>query len=262
MLFQHIVIFIFPISYHSNANIPVYQSALVFCHRININFNCVLFLFCFVWINEQSGHGKGSTVQSPNRKRNSRNKMPSTATPLRHVLSKSILRAIRERAGDTPGSPLDLRLSPVIRRSYSDPVRNRTGNSKIEQLQEHAHCDLPVKSSSIVIEARPTFLATVYESAKNFQQLRSGDYETVAEGYEMAESAPHDEVDIKNMSRVGEQTALKDDAETDKPQQNADGIHGKDDIWYTPNEFPPITYNAEEHEVRRQAKSCYNIRVN
>lgn len=102
----------------------------------------------------------------------------------------------------------------------------------------------------MVTEARPTFLETVYECAKDFQRMRDGHSEAVAEtdhpdGQAEGGAKEYAETSATKCQETGEKLA----AECAGSETQA-----KDDIWYTPNEFPAITYEAEEFEVSRHGR--------
>lgn len=172
--------------------------------------------------------------------------MPIAATPLRHVLSKSIQRAIREHGVASPTSPLDLRLSPVIRRTNSDPVSSRT-STRIDLLQ------LQPKS---VQRGRLNFLATVYESAKNFQEIRSGNVAVVFETIDSIENASETEdkpqEKIATCDETSESFACPKGASTSVEEfidsNDEDGAFHE--TWHTPKEYPSINYSAEDYQVK------------
>lgn len=184
-----------------------------------------------------SAPNKESSLRSPGRKRSGRNKMPAAVTPLRHVLSKSIQRAIREHGVASPTSPLDLRLSPVIRRSNSDPLSGRP-NARADLLQ------LQLKS---VQKGRLNFLATVYESARNFQEIRNGNGASIFKAIDSIESVNATPEKAKVEIVTCNSTGNSDDA--------AD-VH---DIWHTPNECPSNKYSSGDYEVKLVLLQNYRI---
>lgn len=141
---------------------------------------------------------------------------------------------------DSPGSPLDLRLSPVVRRGHSDPGHNRAAKPNISRY--HDRTKQPQEAS----EARPTFMQTVQETAKSFQQLRENKLEpltnsgeasapqlTITDDFKAECQEPREEIS----STVNE----KDDEEHDETNNNAKG-----DVWFTPSEYPAANLNIEE----------------
>lgn len=163
--------------------------------------------------------------------------MSAVNTPLRHVLSKSVHRAIREHAQDSPTSPLDLRLSPVIRRSYSDPAHDRKATTKL--MADQSFAGPSVKQAAAVplaIEPKPTFMATIYESAKKFQQLRENQLEGSSGAVDESIATNVDGVDGE-CPETGEKH--------NQPAENEGTT--TDEVWYTPNEFPAvINYNSSD----------------
>lgn len=173
--------------------------------------------------------------------------MPIAATPLRQVMSKSIQRAIREHVGTEryTKSPLDLRMSPVVRRSS---IENHSPSKRISDKLTKVMMDenrTPEMAKSNrkrrSIELRSgSVLETVYETAKATDI--ADDCENQNDTNNRIEAYPKEKTVATNKSNaIGESVNF---LSTETPvggaintNDNDDG-HEYVDVWYTPCEIP------------------------
>lgn len=177
----------------------------------------------------------GPTVQSPPaRKLNSRNKVAVSATPLRQVLSKSLHRALREQIAGSPTSPLDLRMSPVIRRTNSDPVQQAHRHHFKATLQQPSQ--LVQVGSLSNLDQRPKFLETVYEAATNYKELRSGSAKPALDiPHKPPQHKPPQPKQLINS--IAATAAINQDIAENEEDHLDDGAAAAE-VWHTPSEFP------------------------
>lgn len=185
----------------------------------------------------------GPAVQSsPTRKLSARNKGAIAATPLRQVLSKSLHRALREQMAASPTSPLDLRLSPVIRRTNSDPTQ-QTHRYHYKATLQQSNLLVQVGSLS-TLDQRPKFLETVYEAAVNFKQLRCS---SVIPALDIPRNPPQPKQLINSMTI----SADTNQDVADDEENCLDNGAATSDVWHTPSEFPSLFKPVStDYEVR------------
>lgn len=166
-------------------------------------------------------------------KRSARAKLPIAATPLRQVMSKSIQRAIREHVAYerfSPKSPLDLRLSPVIRRQSIES--SNTINPQLKQLfkenVENQNADLSEDMASTPFEIKGCTLETVYETAKNSEQFDECDNQN--------EINKEIELSVKQLTHSN---LMIDETPISRITNSTN------DIWYTPNENLPTQSSSD-----------------
>lgn len=215
--------------------------------------------------------------------RSARAKLPLAATPLRQVMSKSIQRAIREHAAVvnvtgagaigrySPISPLDLRMSPVIRRYQRETLKQQqrlhqqkssspdTPDSGHESVKtplsvEEIPTKKPLSSGSRRKSDHFTDLETVYESTKNTEATKDEcdnqneinkhlEVNRISTNYSneiIIKYSSHDTYEIKE-TPVGRNST------------NTDGNlivndASASEVWYTPNEVMPVK-DADTEEV-------------
>ena len=153
-------------------------------------------------------------------KRPTGKKRKSAVTPLRQVMSMSIQRAIREHGQmsgivSSPKSPLDLRLSPVIRRSQSDP-----SPQKFSQTPSLA----PPSPGRYMASVRGKIERSM--SAKDANKQKGYLLETVYETAKTYEASP--KADCSDGQHCKTPKSVHDDHNT-----------SHNDIWFTPYDQPP-----------------------
>lgn len=169
--------------------------------------------------------------------------MSIAATPLRQVLSKSIHRALREQVAGSPTSPLDLRLSPAIRRN-SDPILQ--GHKFHSKTATQLANKLGHQGTLPNLDQQTNFLEIVYETAKNYGEVRSGSSKSQLD---VPGKAPKGNPSIE--SSVKQTATDQGHADiTDDDQDQADlGAAAED--WHTPSEFPDhFQPSSSEYGVR------------
>lgn len=150
--------------------------------------------------------------------------MPIAATPLRQVMSKSIQRAIREHVTNSPKSPLDLRISPVVRRNGG-----KINRKDFKNIDENRTPKSNSKTKRNSIEMRSTsVLETVYETAQNSEVINNCDIEN------------NKNKRIDNIEKVTNSNSIHEIKVT--PLTNIpleENENTNNDVWYTPNENMP-----------------------
>lgn len=189
-------------------------------------------------------------------RRSLRTKLSSTATPLRQVMSKSIQRAILEHASNSPKSPLDLRMSPVIRRTDFDKISSPKRHSMKYQRDENTTPERSaVKRRSIEMKTS-SMLETVYESARStIDDVREGNNVNIEAVIIETTEAKQSKNTINNsieqkvsfettpifIGNVG--SAITNDNDDDAC------VNSETDIWYTPSEAMPTMGMEKPSEV-------------
>lgn len=184
--------------------------------------------------------------------------MPIAATPLRQVMSKSIQRAIREHVVPDryTKSPLDLRMSPVVRRAgvgLHSPSQ-RSANKFAKAIEEsYTPEKLPSNRKRRSIELRSgSMLETVYETAKaadiaddcENQNETNDQIESSSKEKTIGTSESNTAGEIANLpmavTPVGGST-IHANNRNDKTDDHENVV----DVWYTPCENIPI--KRDEH---------------
>lgn len=227
------------------------------------HFCCYIFLLLFILISlfrfslqkkkksvtqKTVCHGKSTSA-----KRSVRAKMPIAATPLRQVMSKSIQRAIREHDRYTK-SPLDLRMSPVVRRSC---MENRSPSKRYTNKFTKTTDEIFTPETIVTnrkrrsIELRSgSILETVYETAKatdiadECENSNDADNlrESCAKDKALATSRSNEAVNANDAAAnfpITETPVLAAQLNANNTNDNDDG-HENGDVWYTPCENIPI----------------------
>lgn len=166
-------------------------------------------------------------------RRSVRTKLPIAATPLRQVMSKSIQRAIREHIGNSPRSPLDLRMSPVVRRTDSDrlssPYRLRTARKEAQPADENR---TPIGSSTRRRSSElrsASGLETVYETAQHADASENCDADDNVNRIESERKMPTSGPDVDREMKA---TPMASDRTDENESTN-------NEVWYTPCESAP-----------------------
>lgn len=217
-------------------------------------FCCYFDFFILIFVLRRSVTEKtGCHGKSPSAKRSVRAKMPIAATPLRQVMSKSIQRAIRDTQNRYSKSPLDLRMSPVVRRSCMENLSpsKRYTNKFPKAIDESFTPEKIVtnrKRRSIELRSG-SILETVYETAKASDI--TDECENSNDANNLRELSAKDKTLATSRSN---ESANANDASnfpiTETPvlgaMLNANNANGNDasyeigDVWYTPCENIPI----------------------
>lgn len=189
--------------------------------------------------------------------------MPIAATPLRQVMSKSIQRALREHGGAEryTKSPLDLRMSPVVRRSsietHSPSKRISDKLSKMMSDEDRTPEMAAINRKRRSIELRSgSVLETVYETVKTTDTADDNQNEP----NNRIESSPKERtLATSKPNAIGEPVNFPI---TETPVGGAIGHaintndegHDTLDVWYTPCEIIP-TKPLEKPEVIERCHS-------
>lgn len=178
-----------------------------------------------------------------------RTKLSIAATPLRQVMSKSIQRALREHAVPErySKSPLDLRMSPVVRRAnvenYTPTKRyaNRLANASDDTCTPETQTKNRIRRS---IELRSgSSLETVYETAKTADIADECDNEinmqneSSSKGKTLATTSKSDAADVTAHLTLME-TPVGGSGNGGGLHHGNDDVNGNSnvDVWYTPSE--------------------------
>lgn len=179
-----------------------------------------------------------------------RSKHPLAVTPLRQVMSKSIQRAIREQIGtDTqlsPKSPLDLRSSPVIRRSSAN--KENTKQTPVQTSDHVTETNVQHKRLSSASMTSVSILETVYEQVN--ADVVHNKSQTSAKQTSLKERA----IDCEEISVQKQQidVTIETPAIVKKfsEEKNNNNDFSKE-VWYTPAEslIAPIIESQEVKQI-------------
>lgn len=236
-----------------------------YCRLLSIDFN--LFIFDIL-----SRSGSPKTVcqgKSTTTKRPVRTKLAMIVTPLRQVMSKSIQRALREHvtvADNHTTSPLDLRMSPVVRRSdieNSSPFK-RSAIKAIKSTEEITPELIATQRKRRSVERRRSgsMLETVYELAK--ATSIADECENQNETNALIEAGTKENVDPSHKSNESDGSSDLPMAETSinisVMAVNLNGTPDKLDVWFTPSQKEVLPSRIENSEVNARAH-CRSTRI-
>lgn len=180
-------------------------------------------------------------------KRSLHAKKAVAATPLRQVMSKSIQRALREQYTK---SPLDLRMSPAVRRSsienHSPPKQNFNKSAKAIDEISTPEMIVPIRKRRSIELRSGSILETVYETVKATDI--ADDCENRNETNVLNESPANEKTIAQGKSNAADEVAAANTSLEETPMsgraqyaniRNDNGLENVD-VWYTPCENIPI----------------------
>lgn len=171
--------------------------------------------------------------------------MALAATPLRQVMSKTIQRAIRKHVENSDlykRSPLDLRMSPAVRRS---------GGETSDENRTPEHPIMNRKRRSIELRSAST-LETVYETAKGTDIANDDDeHRNPSNVIKKNASLKGETPETDKMSADGNTYLLATPADSIS-RVNSGAIEGHEhsDVWYTPLENIETKLNISNEVVQ------------